>query len=426
MEAFRRVSVFVFALLVLIASPSHAATPACGSNAGDEQAIADLRTAAATSCPCDSFDQHSQYVSCFIGVVKQFISDGQLPAYCKQYVTSFAARRSTCGRKPGAVTCCKPKGVGLGSCSIADTAAKCSSLAGGTASVGTTAACIDACPDPPTPSPVPSPTPSPTSSAAAKVCQRWNQDQALIVRNVSWTGSVTSCTAGDISPAARQSTVTLVNLYRYLAGLPSVSDNATLDRESQACALMMDANGLSHSPPPSWKCYSADGALAAGRSNLATTDSVDAVSYYMADFGNASTVGHRRWILSNGLGPIGVGSTPFSSCLWVVGGSAPGGRAWTAWPPPGPVPVVALWGADSIGWTIQSDSIDLKAAKVKIDDGGTSLPVAVSQLGGGYGSAYAIAIKPRGWSSTAGHTYQVSVTGVASGINYSVMPVQCP
>jgi len=257
------------------------------------------------------------------------------------------------------------------------------------------------------------------------VCQRWNQDQASISTTLSWTGNTSSCVAGDIAKAARASTLTLVNLYRYLAGLPSVADDSTLDAESQACALMMDANGLSHDPPTSWKCYSAAGALAAGRSDLASTNAIQAMSLYMADFGNATTIGHRRWILSNSLGPIGIGSTNRASCLWVVGGSGRSPRAWTAWPPPGDVPFEAMYGLDSTGWTVQSDSIDLSGAKVTITDGGQNRPVNVASLAGGYGSSYAIAIRPSGWTSAVGHTYDVSITGIPSPIRYSVQIVQC-
>ncbi len=194
---------------------------------------------------------------------------------------------------------------------------------------------------------------------------------------------------------------------------------------------MMDANNqLSHSPPQSWTCYTSDGAQAAGNSNIATTRGVAAVDLYMVDPGNPGTMGHRRWILSNGLGPIGLGSTTSYSCMWVIGGSGGGNNPWTAWPPPGPFPIGAVspsWSSiDDTGWTVQSDSISLNGAQVTITDGGNNRPVTVSNLAGGYGSSSAISMIPQGWNTTVGHTYDVSITGISSPISYQVEVVACP
>jgi hypothetical protein len=80
---------------------------------------------------------------------------------------------------------------------------------------------------------------------------------------------------------------------------------------------------------------------------------------------------------------------------------------------------------DSTGWTIQSDSISLSGAQVTITDGGTNRPVTVTNLQSGYGSKYAINMKPQGWTSQAGHTYSVSVTGISQPISYDVQVVAC-
>jgi hypothetical protein len=203
-----------------------------------------------------------------------------------------------------------------------------------------------------------------------------------------------------------------------------------MDAQTQECALMMDANNmLSHSPPSSWACYNATGAGAAGKSNIATTAGVQAVDLYMTDPGNPTTIGHRRWILSNSLGPIGLGSTSDYSCMMVIGGSGNANKQWTAYPPPGQVPLelfnVSFQTLDSTGWTVQSDSINLGGAQVTVTDGGTNRPVTVTPLNGGYGSSYAIRFNPQGWSTQAGHTYSVSVTGIATPINYDVVVVNC-
>jgi hypothetical protein len=267
-------------------------------------------------------------------------------------------------------------------------------------------------------------------SLVEQICNRWNADRADLSEG-SWSGSVSGCNPGDVAANGRDNTLKLVNLYRWMCGLnDDVSLDSTKNSEAQACALMMHANGdLDHSPPTSWTCYSADGANGAGNSNIATTPAVQAMDMYMQDWGNDTTMGHRRWILSNALSSVGVGSTSEYSCLWVLHYPFSGGNAWTAWPPPGPFPyegVTMSWvGLDETGWTIQSDTINLSGATVTVTDGGTNRPVTVTHLLASYGSDFAISFLPSGWSSQVGHTYHVEVTGISPTISYDVEIVDC-
>jgi len=261
------------------------------------------------------------------------------------------------------------------------------------------------------------------------VCQRWNDDRVDLGEG-TWSGSVNGCNPGDISADGRANALRLVNLYRFIAGLPPVTTDATRDQKAQACALMMDANNqLNHFPPQNWTCYSADGSQAAGSSNIASTLGVDAVDGYMADPGNDTTIGHRRWILSGSLGPIGLGSTNTYSCMWVIGGNGQQNPTFTAWPSPGKFPIQAMNASyepvDKTGWTIQSSALNLSGAQVTVTDNGQNMPVNVAQLLNGYGSTWAIKITPSGWTSQAGHTYAVSVSGLAQPINYSVEMIDC-
>ncbi|MFY0532355.1 CAP domain-containing protein [Nannocystis pusilla] len=76
----------------------------------------------------------------------------------------------------------------------------------------------------------------------------------------TWSGAVAGCQAGDTGAPGRDNALRLINLYRWLAGLPAVGHDAGLNAKAQQCALMMHANGqLSHDPPMQWDCYSADG-----------------------------------------------------------------------------------------------------------------------------------------------------------------------
>jgi hypothetical protein len=102
-----------------------------------------------------------------------------------------------------------------------------------------------------------------------------------------------------------------------------------------------------------------------------------------------------------------------------------------AWPPAGIVPLQAVFsggtrgGADSTGWTVQSDTINLAAAQVTVTSAGVALPVTVAQLLSGYGSRYAISFTPMGWTTQAGKTYSVSIAGVTPAISYDVQVVAC-
>jgi hypothetical protein len=112
--------------------------------------------------------------------------------------------------------------------------------------------------------------------------------------------------------------------------------------------------------------------------------------------------------------------------MWVTGGSHTPNGSFTAWPPPGPVPLAALGSVDTSGWTVQSDRIDLSDAHVVVSDDHQLLSVTVTQLLDGFGSAHAVAFKPSGWSTEAGHTYDITVTSVSSPIEYSVEVISCP
>jgi hypothetical protein len=272
-----------------------------------------------------------------------------------------------------------------------------------------------------------------TDSDADTVCDRWNADRADLSEG-AWSGSVDTCDAGDIASTGRENALRLVNLYRWLSALPPVDDDSAKNAGAQECALMMDANGeLNHSPPTSWTCYTDGGASTAGQSNIATAPAVQAVDLYMVDPGNPTTIGHRRWILSNSLGPIGIGSTSTYSCMHVLYGSGSATAAWTAWPPPGRIPFEAFapdgayWtNLDATGWTVQSDSIDVSGAGVTVTEGGVDKPVATTVLLGGYGSSSAISFIPSGWSTEAGKTYHVALTGVSPAIEYDVRVIDCP
>jgi hypothetical protein len=275
---------------------------------------------------------------------------------------------------------------------------------------------------------------SDSDDPSRQVCERWNADRAGLSEG-NWSGSLEHCRAGELADGGIESALRMVNLYRWLAALPAVTTTPERNQIAQECALLQHANwrhsGLQHDPPKSWKCYSDDGAKGAKTSNISAGPGVTSVGAYMLDLGNEADLGHRRIILSNFLGPIGLGSTGpgGASCLQAIPGTGDAGKPWVAWPPPGSFPMGAYsyppYSLDTTGWSIQSEEIDLSSADVEVTADGATVPVSVTALHGRYGSTDAIRIVPRGWRARSGETYAVKVTGISTPIEYQFELVDC-
>ena len=263
------------------------------------------------------------------------------------------------------------------------------------------------------------------------LCERWTAANANLDEG-TWNGNAASCDPGTMSEEALATALELVNLYRSMAGLEPVEMSDENNRLAQGCALVMAANGtITHTPASSFECYTEERADTAGSSSVSSGPALESVGGYMVDPGNPTTIGHRRWILSNMLTGIGFGSAGGFSCQYQPAGRpAAGAKAWAAWPPPGQIPNDAFGSffakLDQTGWTVQSDTIDLGSAEVTVSSDGMDLAVTVTQLGGGYGSRYAIRFNPSGWTSAAGKTYSVKVSGTSTPIEYDVEVVDCP
>lgn len=131
-----------------------------------------------------------------------------------------------------------------------------------------------------------------------------------------WNGNVAAGDAGTLGAAYLAAIVARVNAYRWMAGLPGgITLDPTENAEAQQAALMMAANGqLNHDPLSTWIDYTAEGADAAGHSNLGLFDNApsgtDAIDLYMADPGDSNTfVGYRRWVLYPPEQTMGVGDS---------------------------------------------------------------------------------------------------------------------
>src|SRR2546428_13989477 len=105
----------------------------------DKRDIADARGAVAAKCDCAGGTSHGAYVSCAVQQANTVLVNKS----CARAVKKCAAH-STCGRHPGAVTCCLTTTAGT-KCKIKRDAAHCA------AKQGTVGGCPSCCDAPPTP-----------------------------------------------------------------------------------------------------------------------------------------------------------------------------------------------------------------------------------------------------------------------------------
>jgi hypothetical protein len=249
-----------------------------------------------------------------------------------------------------------------------------------------------------------------------------------------WTGAIAGCMPGTTNVEHQQAVITRVNYFRALVDLPGVNlIGGTATAQAQAAALIMTANtALSHAPPPSWICYSADGATGAANANLALgRTGVGAVDLYMDDAGgNNAAVGHRRWILHPPRAGMATGDTPGgntpprpANALHVFGpvGARPATPNGIAWPPAGFVPYQNL-PAMSNRWSLSFPGADFSNATVTMGGPDGAIPVTREPLANGFGDNTLVFLPTLATAAKAGvsygppaadTSYQVSVSGIA-------------
>lgn len=207
-----------------------------------------------------------------------------------------------------------------------------------------------------------------------------------------WVGDVDTCNAGSTSQAYIDATIDLVNFYRAMVGLPSVTNQVSDNSGAQEAALMMSANGmLDHEPDNTWDCYTAAGDNSAYESNLALgAAGPDAIELYIDDPGTFNYyVGHRRWILHPVRSAMGTGSLPSSSrgsysaanALDIFGPtvSRPSTPVAVTWPPEGFVPYPLVYDRWSFALNTSS-SVDYSGATVSMTHDGSPLDLTVLAL----------------------------------------------
>ena len=181
-----------------------------------------------------------------------------------------------------------------------------------------------------------------------------------------WTGDLALCIAGTTSQQYRDSVIQRMNWYRQMAGVLPIVEDPGLSRTAQAKALMLAAEGrLSHFPSPDWACYTQ---VDFSAESIATASGIKGIDLYMRDSGsNNRPVGHRRMITDGRLELIGTGDIPgrantlhaqYSSGQREIRGQ----RSFVAWPPPGYIPYVVVWGR----WSFTLPIADFSNATVAV------------------------------------------------------------
>jgi propanediol dehydratase large subunit len=74
---------------------------------------------------------------------------------------------------------------------------------------------------------------------------------------------------------------------------------------------------------------------------------------------------------------------------------------------------------------VQSETINVEGATVKVTSDGADMPVTKAVLQQNVGSRYAIRFNPMGWTSQAGKKYQVVLSGTSMPIEYEVEFADC-
>lgn len=177
-----------------------------------------------------------------------------------------------------------------------------------------------------------------------------------------------------------------------MAGLDPVTFDPALSAIAQEDALLIAANwDLNHFPDSSSRCYTANAAAAAGRSNLALgAGGAKAIDLYVSDNG-IDSLGHRRWVLYPPTLTMGSGSTAASNTLVTFGSpTAPAGTfsnpAWVPWPTAGYFPTqLEPFGKWSL--TAPGSGYNFSAASVTvIGPSGQPISVVPKAADPGYGN----------------------------------------
>ncbi len=205
---------------------------------------------------------------------------------------------------------------------------------------------------------------------------------------INSTANTANCIPGTNSFDFNDAVQRRINWFRAMAGMSaSVTFSSVNNSNDQTAALIMSANtNLSHTPPPSWNCFTLGGSNAANNSNLTLgADGADAVTGYIQDPGaNNTAAGHRRWIFYPQTQIMGTGDIPpqgnffAANAVWVFDGHffdpRPATRTpYIAWPPSGYVPKQVVFPR----WSFAYTNADFTSVTITMTSNG--VPISTSK-----------------------------------------------
>lgn len=252
--------------------------------------------------------------------------------------------------------------------------------------------------------------------------------------------------AGALSEETLNNAAGLLNIYRYVAGIPyNVTVDADYTRYAQTGALVNASNNvLSHFPtqPSGMSTDMYDmGYKGCSSSNLAMgfnlCGAIKNGWMYDGDAYNIDRLGHRRWCLNPKMSKTGFGEVKSATSTYRYtsmycfdsGNSAGGSYSGVAWPAQN-TPTTLFY--KYTPWSISmGSSVDAGTVQVTLEcaNNGTTYQFSSSSAdgdfyveNGGYGQKGCIIFRPtEGTDCTAGYTYHVSITGsYTSGSSFSV------
>lgn len=257
----------------------------------------------------------------------------------------------------------------------------------------------------------------------------WDGDPSKCVSGSPSPQNQPAEAAGAFSPGGRAATLEAINYYREMAGLQPVTEYAPGSHLAQQAALIMHANNLlTHTPTSSLACYSKDGEIGAGTSNLYLGRvGARAADGFVDDPGaNNVLVGHRRWVLYPPLSGVGIGSTDKSTSLVVFDSGSqnnnPRPSGGTPWPSAGYVPWETM--PTSGRWSYGAPrGTNFSNATITMTKNGSPWPVQVTRSNELYGDP-AVVWTGGPITEPAGDTvdtYDITVAGIPGGpIHYQV------
>jgi hypothetical protein len=229
--------------------------------------------------------------------------------------------------------------------------------------------------------------------------------------DMGFTGNVSTGVAGDTTQTYKDQALLRINVFRRMAGVLPITLDATASAKAQSAALLCAANDqISHSPPTTWKFYSAVAADACAKSLLASVGGSEGIYSLMFDAGgNNAAVGHRLDLLEPQLTSVGLGNAPSltaanlgyeavykSGLLSTIPRYSVPFIAW----PYGYTPSCVVPGRWSlyVADDVLVGSLDLSSAQVEVTKDGQALPVRFWALAGGPAIVFTLDGTDEGWS----------------------------